>query len=245
MLPVRAIFFDIGDTLVFDDPPLRERFGAALREVGVPYSPRRLPEAFRAGEHHALTQYLQGLSWDDPAVLRGGAACILEALGLPPLAGTQWSALSQALQAVPFTRRVHPGAVPLLAELKRRGFTLGVISDWDTTLPDLLAEWGLAASLDAQAVSSLVGVTKPGQALFLDALRQANAEPSESLHVGDWYALDVAGARGVGMRALLFDHAGRVPDADCSRVTTFAEMERFLSALPGMRLYSHMMQTSG
>ncbi len=232
MPPLRAIFFDIGDTLIFDDPPLRERFGAALRDAGIAHSPRRLPEAFRAGENYALTCYLQGTPWDDPGVMRESAARVLEALGLPPPSDAQWRTLSASLRAVPFTRRVHPGTVPLLGELKRRGFALGVISDWDASLPDLLADWGLAPYFDAVAASSRVGVTKPARALFLDALRRADAEPSESLHVGDWHALDVAGARGVGMHALLFDHAGRTPDADCPRVTTFEEMGTFLLALP-------------
>ncbi len=235
MPPLRAIFFDIGDTLVFDDPPLRERFGAALRDTGIAYSPRRLPQAFRAGENYGLTQYLLGLPWDDPQVMRGSADRIMEALGLPPVPDAQWGTLLGAFRSVPFTRRVHPGAVPLLEGLKRRGFTLGVISDWDTSLPELLAGWGLTPFLDAVAVSSVVGVAKPGRALFLDATRQAGMDPSEALHVGDWDALDVAGARGVGMSALLFDHAGRSPDADCPRVTTFAEMERFLTALPSPR----------
>jgi putative hydrolase of the HAD superfamily len=230
---LRALFFDIGDTLVFDDPPLRERFGAALREMGVAYSPRRLPEAFRAGENLALTHYLQGLPWDDPAVMRGSAACVLEALGLLPLLSeAHWKTLLQHFLAVPFVRHVHPGAIPLLAELQGRGFRIGAISDWDTELPDLLAQWGLTPYLDAVAISCHVGITKPGHALFLNALSQVDVDPSEAMHIGDWYTLDVAGAHGVGMQALLFDHAGRTPDADCPRVTTFPEMEQYLLALP-------------
>ena len=229
---VQAIFFDIGDTLVFDDPPLRERFGMALREVGIAYSPRRLPEAFRAGEDSALAAYLNGIPWNDLAVLQQSAARIVEALGLTPLSQSRWNSIYAAFAAVPFLRRVHPQASALLEELQQQGFVLGAVSDWDETLPDLLNTWGLAPYFRSVAVSALVGVTKPNPALFETALRQARAVPKTSLYIGDWYALDVAGARAVGMRALLFDHAGRSPDADCARVQTFEEMRGFLLALP-------------
>ena len=59
MRPVQAIFFDIGDTLVFDHPPLRERLARALRTVDVAFDPACLPQAFRLGEDYALTHYLQ------------------------------------------------------------------------------------------------------------------------------------------------------------------------------------------
>lgn len=232
MQAVRAIFFDIGDTLVFDEPPLCERVGLAIQAAGIPFDPARLSQAFRSGEDYALMHYLNGLPWDDPAVMRESTARILDALGVPPLPDEGRRALRDAFAAVPFTRRAHPQAIPLLEELRRRGFLVGAISDWEETLPELLAELALAPHLDALAVSARVGVTKPAPALFQEALRQANAQPESSLHVGDWYALDVAGARAAGMQALLFDHAGRAPQADCPRVQTFDALRAYLRALP-------------
>ena len=232
MPSLRAIFFDIGDTLVFDDPPRRERLARAMSAAGLAFDPSRLPDAFRAGEEHALAHYLRGVPWEDSAVMRDSTARILAALDAPPLTGDHWRALRAAFADVPFVRRVHPGAIPLLQELRGRGFTVGAISDWEATLPELLEELALAPHLDALAVSALVGATKPDPALFREALRQAGASPETSLHVGDWYALDVAGARAAGMQALLFDHAGRTPGADCPRVETFDAMKAYLRTLP-------------
>jgi putative hydrolase of the HAD superfamily len=107
-----------------------------------------------------------------------------------------------------------------------------VISDWEETLPDLLAELALAPHLDALAVSAIVGVTKPHRRMFEEALRQAGVRPEESLHVGDWYELDVCGARAMGMQALLFDHQRRQVAVECPRVETFGQMAEYLLALP-------------
>ena len=234
MPPIRAIFFDIGDTLVFDDPPLRERFACAAR---LTVSERlALPAAFRAGEEDALRRYLQGVLWDAPDSLRASVACTWDALGKPPLSGSGWQEFSGALAAAPFTRRVHPDAFALLGDLKERGFVLGAVSDWEDTLPGLLADLGLAPYFTALAVSAVVGVTKPDPRLFGEALRHADVPPAQSLHVGDWYELDVAGARAAGMPALLLDQQGRRPEADCPRVTTFAELADYLRTLPAPRL---------
>ena len=230
--PVQALFFDIGDTLVFDDPPLRDRLAQAAHAVGPALDEARLPAAFRIGEAYAVGRYLEGVPWDAPDSMREGVARIWQAMDRPTPDAAAWQALGDAFRAVPFTRTVHPQALSLLRELKQRGFALGVVSDWETTLPDLLAEMGILPFLDALAVSAIVGVTKPDVRIFQDALQQANAAPEASLHIGDWYELDVAGARGAGMQALLFDHQDRRPNSDYPRVATFDELREYLLALP-------------
>lgn len=232
MPPIQALFFDIGDTLVFDDPPLPTRLALAARSVGQPLDKVRFPAAFRAGEVYAVSRYLEGIPWDAPEAMREGVARVWRAMDRPPPDDSQWQALAAAFVAVPFTRCVHPGALTLLHELKQRGFTVGAISDWETTLPDLLNALGIMPYLDTLAVSAIVGVTKPHPRLFHAALHQANVPAAASLHIGDWYELDVAGARAAGMQALLFDHQGRRPDADCLRITAFDALASSLLALP-------------
>ena len=232
MNPIKAIFFDIGDTLVFDDPPLMARLVLAANKTGATLDQARLPTAFQAGEAYAVARYVEGIPWDSPASLRGAITCVWRALDRPPPNDMTWPLLAQALAAVPFTRTVHPDALALLRELRARGFTLGAVSDWEATLPALLTDLGIAPLLDALAVSEIVGATKPSPRLFREAMRQASAAPETSLHVGDWYELDVQGARAAGMSVLLFDHAGRCPDADCPRVQTFDALSETLLALP-------------
>ncbi len=231
MAAIRAIFFDIGDTLVFDSPPLPERLASAARSAGLMLGPARLPEAFRAAEAFGVQKYVDGIAWDAPGALREIMAVLLAALQQPPLTDSQWTALAAAFTSAPFTRYAHPGAAALLTELTRRGFVLGAISDWEDTLPDVLTELGLLPYFRALSISACVGVTKPNPRLFEDALAQINLPPDACLHVGDWYELDVAGARAAGMNALLFDWAGRHPDADCPRVTTWEQLSSYLLAL--------------
>lgn len=235
MAAIEAVFFDIGDTLVFDDPPLPKRLASAARSAGLTLNPARLPEAFRAAEAYGVQKYVDGIAWDAPGALREIVAVLLNALKQPPLTDSQWTALASAFASAPFTRYAPPEAHALLTELTRRGFLLGAISDWEDTLPDVLTEMGLLPYFRALSVSACVGVTKPNTRLFEDALAQIPLPPDACLHVGDWYELDTAGARAAGMNALLFDWAGRHPGADCPRVTTWEQLSDYLLALPAPR----------
>ena len=231
MAAIKAIFFDIGDTLVFDHPPLIERLASAARSAGLRLDPARLPEALRAAEAFAVQRYVDGWVWDAPGALRGTLNVLLDAMGQPPLTDSQWAALASAFASVPFTRYVPPEAGTLLEELTRRGFVLGAISDWEDTLPDVLTALDLLPYFRALSISACVGVTKPNPLLFEDALAQVSLPPNACLHVGDWYELDVRGARTAGMNALLFDWAERRPSADCPRVTTWEQLSEYLLAL--------------
>jgi putative hydrolase of the HAD superfamily len=97
---------------------------------------------------------------------------------------------------------VYPDVPETLAALRRQGLRLGVISNWDPRLPDLLERLELADLFDAVVYSSAAGVEKPDRRIFLEALRQLGVEPGEALHIGDGRLEDVEGAIGAGMRAL-------------------------------------------
>ena len=99
-------------------------------------------------------------------------------------------------------------AHPALAELRRLGLRLVCLSNWDCSLPDVLARCGLAGFLDGVVTSAVVGARKPDPAIFAAALEVAGCEPSQALHVGDTPAEDVEGARAAGIAALLIARDG-------------------------------------
>jgi len=235
MLRPRALFFDVGDTLVFDDPPLPMRFAQAAREAGYAVDGARLLSAWRFAEQAGLEAYLRGADTDAPDVQRRSAAAALAALGHSAPSDAQWRALGQAFVSAPFVRVVPPQARALLEMLRGRGVRLGLISDWEETLPLVLDALGLSHYFETVSVSSVVGCRKPEARLFQHALGRMNVPPAEALHIGDWLELDVRGAQSVGMPVLLFDHAGRAPHADCPRVETFAALAASLEALTAPR----------
>ncbi|AMO66956.1 HAD family hydrolase [gamma proteobacterium BDW918] len=57
-----------------------------------------------------------------------------------------------------------------------------------------------------------VGAAKPAAPLFLEALRQADCLPHESIHIGDNINDDIAGAKAVGMHAIQARLIERAPE---------------------------------
>ncbi len=124
---------------------------------------------------------------------------------------------------------VAPGTRGMLADLRRRGLRLAVISNWDQRLPLLLERLELADHFDTFAISAIVGAEKPHPRIFETALAALGVAAERALHVGDSRRDDVEGAQGVGMQALLLSPAG---DGDL----------RSLAELPA-RLFGDRQQT--
>ena len=233
---IRAICFDAGDTLIFDDPPLDQRIANALEGGGLVYYSAALPEAVRQMQRVGLSLYLTGDALDSPQLVAQCTESLLQSLALPSTP-SDVAALAGLFAAQPYRRVLDTGVLPLLTELKRRGFLLAIISDWEPDLPDVLSSLGVRHLFDCISVSSLVGATKPDARLFHHALDCLNVPPDSALHVGDYAELDAVGARASGMSAVVYDRRGLYhvspPDIDFY-FETFAALKSFLLALPSV-----------
>jgi HAD superfamily hydrolase (TIGR01509 family) len=230
---IAAICFDVGDTLIFDHPSRHERTAAALSGAGLDFDESALCGVLRVLDERALATYLRGGDVDGAAFVMGYVQSLLSQLGLDS-EGDRAAKVARRYSEIAFERRLDPGALPLLGQLRRRGFRIGVVSDWDSTLPDLMASLGCGPLVDSYSVSEIVGKTKPDGALFRDALDKLGVKPHECVHVGDYLELDVDGALSAGMRAILFDSNNRYcnsrPGVPMAR--SFDELAGLLLSIP-------------
>lgn len=208
----RAVLLDALGTLVELEPPvdplrreLRERFGVEVSAAEAGAALRAEIAFYRA--HHDEASDRARLA----DLRRRAAASLREAL--PPRARTLdleelTSALLAALRFRPF-----PEVPGVLRDARARGARLVVVSNWDVSLHDVLAQTGLAPLVDGVLTSAELGSAKPGAAIFARALELAGVAASEALHVGDSVEHDVAGALAAGIAPLLVVREGRPPDA--------------------------------
>jgi HAD superfamily hydrolase (TIGR01509 family) len=116
-----------------------------------------------------------------------------------------------------------PAGVPeALARLRALGLTLVVASNANGTVAAHFERIGLASAFDLILDSHDVGIEKPDPAFFAHGLRAIGVRAEDALHVGDFYAIDVVGARAAGLQAWLLDAAGVNADRDCPRFPTLA-----------------------
>jgi len=220
---VTTVFLDALGTLVWLEPPA-PRLRELLAEQGHEVSEERAAAAFRAEISYYLEHHLEGA---DPAALDElrdrCARILLDTLNLPGLA--QAEARRAMLAALSF--EPYPEVPEVLRELRARGRTLLVVSNWDCSLPHWLAGAGLLELLDGVVSSAAAGAAKPDPAIFARALEEAGARPADALHVGDSLDKDVAGARAAGINALLVCRDGDPPEG-VEAIATLAELPSLL-----------------
>lgn len=103
------------------------------------------------------------------------------------------------------------------------------MSNANGTIRNLFERLDLAYLVDHIMDSAKEGIEKPDPRLFDQALRQAGAIASNTIHVGDMYHIDVVGARAAGISPILVDEANLYQDADCPRIRSIAELPERLT----------------
>jgi putative hydrolase of the HAD superfamily len=199
---VDAVTLDALSTLVHLRDPVRA-LQEALRGAGYERDAATVRDAFAAEVAHYKPRCSRGRDAESLEVLREECVSVFLAAADAELPAAGFvEAFRGALVFEP-----EPGAPEALERLAAAGLPLAVVSNWDSSLPETLAELGLAEPLTAIVTSADAGAEKPAPAIFRAALARLGSAPQRTLHVGD-ESSDEAGARQAG---LLFRPAPLAP----------------------------------
>lgn len=95
----------------------------------------------------------------------------------------------------------YPEVPDVLRELRARGLTLAVCSNWDWHLDRAMHQAGLTDLVDVQVTSARAGARKPHPRIFEHTLAACGGiDPEAVLFVGDSWGPDVEGPAAIGMR---------------------------------------------
>lgn len=98
---------------------------------------------------------------------------------------------------------LRPYVVPLFEGLRRSGAKVGIVSNTEAVLTRFdLDRCPILLTVDTIVLSSDVGVRKPAREIFQLALERLDAEPASAACIGNDWAADITGARGVGLTAI-------------------------------------------
>jgi putative hydrolase of the HAD superfamily len=223
----RAVLLDALGTLLELQPPA-PRLQAALREhAGLDVGEALAARAIAAEIRYYRAHLHEGGTPPGLADLRDRCAEIVRAeLGANEVPR---AALVDALLAA-LEFRAFPDAAPALAALRERGVRLVVVSNWDVSLHERLAETGLAPLVDGAVASAEIGAAKPDPAIFRHALELAGGVvPGQALHVGDTLDADFEGARAAGLDAVLLARDGAPAPAGVPTIASLAELPGLLA----------------
>jgi putative hydrolase of the HAD superfamily len=206
---LRAVLFDVDFTLFRPGPELGpegyrrigERHALSL-DPGL-YAKARTAAIARLQRNHELVhdeeiwiafteEIVRGMGGDSP----GARACATEMV-------REWERHENF--------SLYEDALPVLEELRRHGLRIGLISNGQRDLDEFARHHAL--EVDAVVGSKAHGRVKPHASIFVAALEALGAQPEHTAMVGDSYEDDIEGARALGIRAILLDRDGTMPDA--------------------------------
>jgi putative hydrolase of the HAD superfamily len=214
---LRAVFLDVGGTLLHEARPRWALYADAARARGLELPDRAMLGHMRAA-HAALPRELDGAFRYSDTWFEAFMREVFHArLGLPEAELPGLAAELFALFERPDTFRVYPGALELVRACRERGLKVGVISNWSARLARVLAAVGLGGVFDPVLCSAEERLEKPDAELFRAALARAGVPAAAALHAGDHPENDGLGARNAGLHAVLVDHAGRLESLAAAR----------------------------
>ena len=219
---LETLLLDAGGVMIF---PNWDRVADTLTRHGVPTS----GDALRAVEptvKRAIDEARRIATSDDAQ--RGGEYFdrVLDGAGVPRTTGRD-HALAEIYayhQSENIWETVPDDVRPALAALRDLGVTLAVASNANGVLRRVLDRVGLTPYFDVICDSCVEGVEKPDPRFFEIVMERAGGRRESTMHVGDLYHVDVAGARNTGISAMLFDPYDLYPDADVERVRSLSEL---------------------
>ncbi len=222
-----AVFFDAGETLVHPHPTFPDLFAAILQreghDVAVETIRDRIHVVFDRFKHAADTNELWTTTPEKSRVFWHDVYGIfLRDLGIGNGNGLVDRVYAEFTDLANY--RLFEDVMPVLERLREAGLELGVVSNFEAWLEQLLEELGVIGYFDVRVISGVEGMEKPDPRIFRLAMDRAGVRPEGSVYVGDNPEFDVDPAAAVGMLPVLIDRRGRFPDAQGVRITSMADL---------------------
>lgn len=261
-MSLRAVIFDLDDTLLLDEAATRaafaaaakhaSRFGADIREY-LAATQRLAAELWKASEHHA---FCDCIGINDAECLWGEFGNQNEALrtlgswarkyrlevfdrALREQEIENAEAATEISHTFTNTRikegRLLPDALETLARLQGR-FKMGMLTNGAPDLQrDKIQRAALESFFDVIVVSGEHPVGKPDPAIFHHLLDQLSVKPREAVMVGNSLTRDIQGGIAAGLHTVWLHIPGAEEPADCLPGHTIHNLSELPAILDAIR----------
>jgi putative hydrolase of the HAD superfamily len=229
---IKTIFFDAADTLFYIERGLGHTYAGVARKYGADPDPGEIKKAFSRAFKTAPPLAFGDVTVKERRRLekewwRAIVEKVYSEIGMFEEFEPHFDELFEVFRGEAWT--LFPETAGVLSNLKESGYRLGIISNFDSRVYDVMRQLGIYEYFDVLVISSEAGYAKPSHGIFSKALEQAGRDPREVIHVGDDLCNDFHGARALGIRALLLDREGEYAGATCmDRIEDLTAIERVL-----------------
>ncbi|KAJ8876388.1 hypothetical protein PR048_020833 [Dryococelus australis] len=215
MVLFRLVTFDVTGTLLKFRMSPGEKYAEVAANFGLKVEPRVLTNNFRTHfrdmcRRHPNFGHTTGLGWK-----KWWTSVVVETFSSSEKQKINEHVLKTIAETLIEDYKscdcwvVTDGSVSALSRFKESGMHLGVVSNFDSRLENVLESTDLIKYFDFVLGSYAVGHEKPSARIFNSALQSipGAVQPNQALHVGNDPVLDFQGARNAGWNAVLVREA--------------------------------------
>jgi putative hydrolase of the HAD superfamily len=235
--PIRVVFFDAAETLFHVNGSVADiylRHAVSFGYQPKPNATELISEAFRRAFHDAPPPVFAAT---EPAQLKQSERLwwfdvvhnVFYRVGMFERFDEFFEHVYEIF-ADPASWRLYQEVPHTLKALRNRGLELGIVSNFDSRLFNVIRGLGIAELFDTVTISSLAHAAKPSPKIFELALEQHAVEPGEAMHVGDSLRDDVEGATKAGLAAVLLARHGKQTPPSIPAIRTLDELVPLISS---------------
>ena len=208
-IKAQAVLFDVGHTMLFPNGQffydLAARYGSNMPFNDFTQLGARIKE--KAYRENPTNPYKM---WFTEWFISAG----VDSSHLPDI----YAAIRQRHEERNLWDTLEPSIPDVLIRLRERGFVLGVISNADGTIQQMLQDLELDGYFKCIIDSAVVGIEKPDARIFLMASRKLGLPAEACIYIGDQWLVDGQGAANVGMVPVILDPFDVAQDVGCLRI---------------------------
>jgi putative hydrolase of the HAD superfamily len=195
---IRVVLFDAVGTLIYPDPPVAEVYQREAKRLGSKYSVPEIVGRFRA----SITRHHQGGTTSEKLERERWRRIVYDVIddvedSKELLLTALWQHFGSAL-----SWRLFDDVAPAWRELSRRGYLLGIASNFDSRLRTICRGHPPLDECRHVFVSSEVGFPKPEPRFYRGVEERLGLRPEQILLIGDDEAADVTGPIAAGWQAI-------------------------------------------
>jgi putative hydrolase of the HAD superfamily len=218
-----AVLFDAAETLFTTRGSVGEIYGRVAQEYGSTASFPEIQAAFlRQFRHSGPLSTEDEKTWWKDVVFR-----VFQDVGMVERFDEFFEKVyDQFRDARGWT--LFPETREVLESLKDRGIKLGVVSNFDSRVYNVMRALDILSFFDAVTISSETGYAKPQPEIFKLAAIALHTEPARVLLVGDSLRDDVIAGRQAGLQTVLIDRSEKHQFGEVAKIRNLRDVFAFL-----------------
>lgn len=226
---IKAVLFDADYTLFYVAPSVGHHYSAVCERFGIKLDAQlvdqKLPAAWKAihREYLNASDGYRTSAIRERQIWRQFMLLLLNRCGITDASEELLSAIYYEF-SLGHTRKLSPGALECLQDLKSQNLHVGVLSNNDERLLNLLRDLNVAHLLDHILPSSVLGFKKPARECFSAAQALIKFKGDEIVYFGDSYEEDYLAATAAGWNSILFNPFNTVFEKAVRTVSCFGEV---------------------